>query len=1116
MNMRKLHFLSSALFIHCCFMVSYAMIAVRNLTTDQHALLEFKHHIIDPQNILANNWSNTHSVCNWVGVSCSAKHSRVIALSLPNMDLTGTVPPHLGNLSFLVSLNLDDNHFHGHLPSTVYNISSLQMISLASNGLSGSLPQDICRHLPKLEALYLHLNEFAGQIPSSIDECSNLQNLTLYLNRFSGIIPRSIGNLTRLKLVDMSGNNLAGEIPWEIGNLLSLEEFAVGDMSLIVGPIPASIFNISSLKLIYLYNNSLSGSIPQNMCYHLVNLETFVISYNEISGHIPSKIGDCRNLQYLSLSYNRFSGFIPRSIGNSTKLKKIYVGVNDLEGEIPREIENLIALELFSAVDMRLNGVIPPSIFNISSLEVIDVSNNSLSGKLPDMSSVSNLERLIVWGNNLKGNIPDSICNASKLTLLDLNRNSFHGLIPNTLGNLRFLEVLRLWSNNLTTQTSNGEWSFLSSLANCRHLRVLELSYNPLNALLPNSISNLSTSLQYLRVNDCKIGGKIPTEIGSLSNIIALGLALNELSGSIPMTIGRLRNLQVLHLDGNRLQGSLPHDLCGLKRLNRLSLGANELDGPLPTCLGDLTSLRYLNLSSNKLHATIPSSLWSLRDLLSVDLSSNSLIGPLPLDIENLKVLIYLDLSKNLLSSDIPDTIGSLDDIQLLALSSNSLQGPIPKSLGNLISLEVLDLSDNNLSGVIPKSLEQLLDLKHFDVSFNRLEGQIPSGGPFANFIAESFMKNYALCGSPRLQVPPCKNTIHRQSKKALVHVLKYVLPTIASVITIAACIIVYKKWQKRSTSSEIGEDLIPLETWRRVSYNQLSQATNGFSENNLLGSGSFGSVYKGILSDGTNVAVKVFKLQIDGAFRSFDNECEVMRNILHRNLVKVITSCSNIDFKALVLEYMPNGSLEKWLYSHNYFLDIFQRINIMIDVASALEYLHLGHPMPVIHCDLKPGNVLLDQDMVAHVGDFGIAKLLGEEESMKQTITLATIGYMAPEYGSTGILSVKSDVYSYGILLMEVFTRKKPTDEIFAGEMSMKRWVERSFSDGIIGVADSSLMHTKDEFFVVKANCISSIMRLALDCSAELPEDRKDMKDVVSMLKNIKIMLLNNIKEDQ
>ncbi|XWS08036.1 hypothetical protein CRYUN_Cryun41cG0042900 [Craigia yunnanensis] len=463
-------------------------------------------------------------------------------------------------------------------------------------------------------------------------------------------------------------------------------------------------------------------------------------------------------------------------------------------------------------------------------------------------------------------------------------------------------------------------------------------------------------------------------------------------------------------------------------------------------------------MSSNKLHSTIPLSFWSLKDILEVDLSSNYLSGSLPLDIENLKVLLYLNLSRNLFSSDITPTIGSLHGLLVLNLSSNRLQGPIPKSLGDLMSLTSLDLSNNNLSGVIPKSLQKLDDLNYFNVSFNRLEGKIPSGGPFLNFTVKSFMKNYALCGSPRLQVSPCKSNIHRKSKKTLLHALTYVLPTFASIIIVAAFITVYKKRQRGSTNLSIVENIISLKKWRTISYNQLLMGTSGFSGDNLFGLGSFGFVYKGILSDGTNVAVKVFNFQMDGAFRSFDVECEVMSNFLHRNLVKVITCCSTIDFKALVLEFMPNGSLEKWLYSYNYVLDILQRINIMIDVALALEYLHLGYSFPVIHCDLKPSNVLLDKDMVAHVRDFGIAKLLGEGDSIKQTMTLATIGYMAP---------------------------------------------------------DSSLVQKEDEYFVIKANCISSIMELALDCLAELPEDRLDMKNVVSMLKNIKTKFLNNIPQD-
>ncbi|XP_059628727.1 probable LRR receptor-like serine/threonine-protein kinase At3g47570 [Cornus florida] len=160
---------------------------------------------------------------------------------------------------------------------------------------------------------------------------------------------------------------------------------------------------------------------------------------------------------------------------------------------------------------------------------------------------------------------------------------------------------------------------------------------------------------------------------------------------------------------------------------------------------------------------------------------------------------------------------------------------------------------------------------------------------------------------------------------------------------------------------------------------------------------GSFGSVYRGKLTNGTVLATKVFNLQQETDFKSFETECEILRNIHHRNLTRVISSCSNLDFKALILDYMPNGSFEKLLYSHNYLLDILQRLDIMIDVACALKYLHHDYSTPVVHCDLKHSNVLLDKDIVAHVSDFGMAKFLEEEDSKALTKTLATIGYIAP-----------------------------------------------------------------------------------------------------------------------
>ncbi|KAH7568709.1 hypothetical protein JRO89_XS06G0035300 [Xanthoceras sorbifolium] len=330
-------------------------------------------------------------------------------------------------------------------------------------------------------------------------------------------------------------------------------------------------------------------------------------------------------------------------------------------------------------------------------------------------------------------------------------------------------------------------------------------------------------------------------------------------------------------------------------------------------------------------------------------------------------------------------------------------------------------------------------------------------------------------------------------------------------IIIVIAFIFVLRRCKKSRRKLPTDADMSPQGTWRRISYLELQRATDGFSQRNLLGIGSFGAVYKGRLSDETTVAVKVSYQQSEGELKSFDIECELLRSIRHRNLIKIISSCSNHDFKALILEYMPNGSLEKCLYSGNCFLDILHRLNIMIDVASALEYLHFGYSIPIIHCDLKPNNVLLDESMIAHLSDFGISKLLGDEESMMQTETLATIGYMAPEYGREGKVSRKSDVYSYGIMLMETFTRKKPTDEIFAGELSLGHWVNNALQRSVMDVVDRNLLSSDDRSISAKEECMSSILNLAMDCTMDVAEKRIDMKTVVSKLVKIREAKLAN-----
>ncbi|WJX65965.1 hypothetical protein P8452_50571 [Trifolium repens] len=506
-----------------------------------------------------------------------------------------------------------------------------------------------------------------------------------------------------------------------------------------------------------------------------------------------------------------------------------------------------------------------------------------------------------------------------------------------------------------------------------------------------------------------------------------------------------MSNLLELSLNGNNINGPIPGTFKGLHKLGLLDLGNNGLQGSF---IEELCEIEILG--NNSFNNMIPFSLWNLTNILEVNLSSNSFVGNLPYEIGNLKIL---------------------------SLAHNKLNGSIPTSLGgDMVSLISLDLSQNMLTGIIPKSLESLSYLQNLNLSYNRLQGEIPDVGILKSFTAQSFMNNEALCGNPRLNVPVCDNS-HSSTKKKLL--LKCIIPILVSSILIVACIIILKVKKRKMVENTLERGFSTLGAPRRISYYEVVQATNGFNESNLLGKGGFGSVYRGALTHGEMIAVKI------------------------------ISGVSNLDFKALVMEFMLNGSVDKWLYSNNYCLNFLQRLNIMIDVASALEYLHHGSTFPVVHCDLKPSNVLLDENMVAHVSDFGIAKLMDEGQSKAQTNTLATIGYLAPEYGSSGIVSVKGDVYSYGIMLMEIFTRKKPTDEMFVEELSLKTWISRSLPNSIMDVLDSNLVQQNGEQIDDILTYMSSIFGLALNCCEDSPEARINMVDFTASLIKIKTLVL-------
>ncbi|XP_004295582.1 PREDICTED: probable LRR receptor-like serine/threonine-protein kinase At3g47570-like [Fragaria vesca subsp. vesca] len=1080
------------------------MAAQTNINTDQSALLALKPRITsDHHNMIFTNWSTTTPVCNWVGITCGARHHRVTHLNISYFGLAGTVPPELGNLSFLVDLDFTNNSFYGSLPQELARLQRLKFINMGNNVFTGIIPSWF-GSLAKLQALYLYGNKFSGSIPAAIFNLSALQIIDLRYNQLSGSIPREIGNLTELKEIYLDSNKFK-EIPNEIGALIQLEMLSVKHNAL-NGPIPITVFNMSSLVILDFYGNNLSGNLPDNICQHLPSIQGLYLGYNQLDGPLPSKWSQCKQLLSVLSATNNFSGRIPTSIGNLTQIKTIDFSYNSLTGTIPDEIGHLPNLEVLSLGINNLNGIIPSSIFNMSTITVISLPNNQLSGTFPANigTALPNLQILFLGENKLSGVFPKSISNASQLIAISIGANLFSGFIPSTICALTKLQRLKLLINNFTIDSSTPEVNVLSCLANLRNLREVALSRNPLNAMFPVSIRNLSTSLQKVYLYNSNMRGEIPSDIGNLSSLTVFALGTNQLSGSIPTSMGRVQNLQALDLSYNKLQGHIPGELCQLQSLAILDLSGNQLSSSIPSCLGQLvTSLRVLSVELNLLNSTIPATLWGLTDILQLSLSSNFLTGTLSESVGNLKAATDIDLSNNQLSGIIPNNFGSLQNLVNLSLANNKLEGPIPSSLGNALSLERLDLSKNNLYGVIPKSLEELSYLKYMNVSFNKLRGEIPTGGPFRVLSAQSFVSNHGLCGASRFQVPACK----RKSRRSiLIYVILGILSAIFLVTSIWIVILRRKKNVKAATDTSLTQFQL-----RRVSYLELQSATNGFNESNLLGTGGFGTVYKGTLSDGLDVAIKVFNLTLEGASTSFEAECEMLSNIRHRNLAKGISCCSQIDFKALVLNYMSNDSLDKCLYSQNIFLNILQRLTIMIDVASALEYLHHGYETPIVHCDLKPSNILLDDDLCAHVADFGIAKLLGGGDSMTQTMTLATIGYMAPEYGREGIVTRRGDVYSFGIVLMETFTRRKPTDEMFVGEMSLKQWVANSLSaDAIAEAVDTNLLGTEEDHDTVK-ECLASILRLALSCSAESSEERVNMQEALASLKKIKVKFLKD-----
>ncbi|XP_015579442.1 receptor kinase-like protein Xa21 isoform X2 [Ricinus communis] len=591
-----------------------------------------------------------------------------------------------------------------------------------------------------------------------------------------------------------------------------------------------------------------------------------------------------------------------------------------------------------------------------------------------------------------------------------------------------------------------------------------------------------------------------------------IALSDNQLHNAIPLGVENLLNLRFFLFDRNYLSGPIVVDFKNFSRLEMLDLQGNNFTGTIPISISNLSMLSNLYLGFNNLYGSIPSSLGSCHNLIELDLSYNRLTGSIPGQVIGLSSLsILLNLGFNGLTGPIPSEVGSLQKLAELDLSNNRLSGMIPDTIGKCLSLEQLHLEGNSFSGEIPQ-----------------LRGEVPERGIFLNASAVSLLGNNSFCGGiTELKLPSCPFT--NSKKKNLTLALKVIIPVVVFAIFLAGFVFFSIFWHQKRMSRKKNISTPSFEhKFLRISYTELFKATDGFSKANIIGVGSYGSVYRGTLEqEGIEVAVKVLNMQQRGASSSFMSECQALRSIRHRNLLKLLSVCSSIDyeendFKALIYEFMVNGSLEKWLHAGEGTEQrelgnpkLMQRLNIAIDIASAIEYLHNGSSSAIIHGDLKPSNVLLDDEMTAHIGDFGLAKVISsmsietQPHGSSSIAIRGSVGYVAPEYGMSDSVSIEGDVYSYGILLLEMFTGKKPTDESFKDDLNLHTFIERSLHDKVMDIVDVRIVSEDDAGRFSKDSIIYAL-RIGVACSIEQPGDRMKMRDVIKELQKCQRLLLN------
>ncbi|KAE8782660.1 Receptor-like protein kinase HSL1 [Hordeum vulgare] len=893
---------------------------------------------------------------------------------------------------------------------------------------------------------------------------------------------------------------------------------------------------------ISLPRQTLRKPIPPSLC-HLKNLAYLDLSYNNFSTSFPTVLYNCSNLKCLDLSNNAFGGKLTADINRlSAKLEHLNLSANRIMGEIPPSIGWFPKLKSLILDNNQFDGSYPvQDISNLASLEMLTLADNPfLPAPFPvEFGKLARLTYLWLSGMNMTGEIPESLSSLTELSLLAVSNNMLQGTIPTWIWQHKKLQRLYMFTNSFT-----GE---ISPNVTAVNLVELDVSSNNLAGTIPDDFGRLiNLNLLFLYMN--QLHGSIPPSIGLLPNLRDIRLFDNKLSGSLPPELGRHSPLGNLEVCNNNLSGELPADLCFNRKLYDIVVFNNNFSGKLPESVDGCYLLNNLMLYNNHFTGEFPKSLWSVVtnqlstvmiqnnnfsgtfptqlpwNFTHLEISNNRFSGPIPTlagkmkvfkaasnllsgqipwDLTGISQVEDLDLSGNQITGSIPMAIGVLK-LNALNLSGNQISGTIPAAFGFLSELTILDLSSNALSGEIPKEINKLR-LNFVNLSVNHLTGEIPTSLQSEAY-EQSFLFNPGLCVSSNNSIPNVPICRARANTKYdIFRTLIALFFVLASVMLVGSAVGGFLLLKRQKNSQD------PL-SWKLNQFHALHfteyDVLSGLCEQNWIGSGRSGKVYRMCVVDGEGgsrmVAVKkIWNTQnLDNKLeKDFLAEVQILGEIRHTNIVKLLCCISSSEAKLLVYEYMENGSLDRWLHQRDRVgslvpLDWPTRLQIAIDSARGLCYMHHDISPAIVHRDVKSANILLGPEFRAKIADFGLAQILlktGDPASI--SVIGGTFGYMAPEYGYRLKVNEKVDVYSFGVVLLELTTGRVANDgglEYCLADWAWRQYQEYGLSIDLLDEDIRDPANIEDAF---------AVFTLGVICTGGQPSVRPSMKDVLYAL---------------